>query len=722
MSEFAASDETLLLLLDEEQQRSGEAVSLSYLAQLGEVGGQACLEAMRRLEQRGLVRVDGVAGYPHESAAVVTAGGKEEAATLNVPTPLGPVAQYVEGLDDLQRAVLDDVAEQEQRIRGPAITRSDIRIRVRAHYSDATAETVTQVIADLSSRSYLQVAGEKHHGVMLRGLLASSWGLNAIHIVNGTIELLLSTPSTTKSPRRSYSWRMLRKAAALHQGTFNLACLSVTLTALGKGLFPVTDETGVGLGWVVPDDLDILLERAQGSALIHIHNVLASTSGDGDAAERTKPALAARLTNGDAPRAGDTRPASDREPPPSNFAPPPDTYDVAISYAGEDVVIAGELASLLRDRGLDVFFGEEKRAELLGRNLHDELHAIYGARSRFGILIASRHYATKPWTTLERQAMQARAFERSAEDTLLVLRLDDTPIPGLLTTMSYETPARGLERIADLVVTKLASSTAPRAAAVSSAAKPHKPLVALGPGILAEGDVIGTHGTRWTLELGTFVRGDQAVLAALGATFAAAARDDRYVVVQSLGMGAVLAAPIRWERKSSVIVVDCEVAPLHPRTSIHEDGSDLAIDMTRVPFRFDPSRRVSGVERMAQQLSFVLGWCKGGWGAGCEHGSHVPRWVRDHGQERLADFIAIEIARIAAVTYYSTLDRSDAVVFPAIERVLAVELCPPPAEGWCAADVTLRLAGLEPSWTGTIHVCLSTGHLGPKPDRGQSEP
>jgi hypothetical protein len=710
MSEFAASDETLLLLLDEQQARSGDAVSLSYLAQLGEVGGKACLEALRRLEQRGLVRVADATAYSRESAAVVTAGGKEEAAMLNVPTPLGPVAEFVGGLGDLQRAVLDDVVEQEQRIRGPAITRSDIRMRVRVHYADVTAETVTQVINDLSSRSYLQVAGENHHGVMLRGLLASRWGLNAIHIVDGTLQFL-GTRSASKSPRRNYSWRTLRKAAALHQGTFNLAYLSVTLTGLGGGLFPVTDEMGGGLGWVVPDDLDILLERAQGSALLHIHSVLASTDADGDAAERTKPALGARLASGETPRSGETRPA-----------PPPETYDVAISYAGEDVLVAGELASLLRHRGLDVFFGEEQRAELLGRNLHDELHAIYGARSRFGILIASRHYATKPWAALERQAMQARAFERSAEDSLLVLRLDDTPIPGLLATMSYETPARGLERIADLVVAKLGRSTAPRPASATSAAKPHKPLVALGPAILAEGDVIGTHGTRWTLEVGTFVRGDQAVLAALGTTFAAAARDDRYVVVQSLGMGAVLAAPIRWERKNPVIVVDCEVAPLHPRTSIHKDGSDLAIDMTRVPFRFDPSRRVSGVERMAQQLSFVLSWCKGGWGAGCEHGSHVPRWVRDHGQERLADFIAIEIARIAAVTYYSTLDRSDAVVFPAIERVLAVELCPPPADGWCAADVTLRLAGLEPSWTGTIHVCLSTGHLGPKPDRGQFQP
>ena len=46
------------------------------------------------------------------------------------------------------------------------------------------------------------------------------------------------------------------------------------------------------------------------------------------------------------------------------------TYDVTISFAGEDRPVAERLASLLVTKGLNVFYDEYERANLWGKDLY----------------------------------------------------------------------------------------------------------------------------------------------------------------------------------------------------------------------------------------------------------------------------------------------------------------------------------------------------------------
>lgn len=111
-------------------------------------------------------------------------------------------------------------------------------------------------------------------------------------------------------------------------------------------------------------------------------------------------------------------------------------FEIALSFAGEDRVYVDQVANLLRDSGVKVFYDLFEEASLWGKNLYDYLSDIYQNKALYTIMFISEHYALKLWANHERQAMQARAFQEHQE-YILPARFDDTPIPGVLPTVAY---------------------------------------------------------------------------------------------------------------------------------------------------------------------------------------------------------------------------------------------------------------------------------------------
>lgn len=111
-------------------------------------------------------------------------------------------------------------------------------------------------------------------------------------------------------------------------------------------------------------------------------------------------------------------------------------YDIAFSFAGEDRQYVDQVAALLRDSGVSVFYDRFEEADLWGKNLYDYLVEIYRNKAKYTIMFISTHYSKKLWTNHERQAMQARVFGESQE-YILPARFDDTLIPGILPTIGY---------------------------------------------------------------------------------------------------------------------------------------------------------------------------------------------------------------------------------------------------------------------------------------------
>ena len=112
------------------------------------------------------------------------------------------------------------------------------------------------------------------------------------------------------------------------------------------------------------------------------------------------------------------------------------TYDVALSYAGEDREDVEKLADALKLAGMNVFYDGYEKANLWGKDLYSHLTEVYRDQAKFCILVISENYADKQWTNLERKAAQSRAFNEN-EEYILPLRLDDTSVKGVLDTTGY---------------------------------------------------------------------------------------------------------------------------------------------------------------------------------------------------------------------------------------------------------------------------------------------
>jgi len=121
----------------------------------------------------------------------------------------------------------------------------------------------------------------------------------------------------------------------------------------------------------------------------------------------------------------------------SDAARPGDfTYDVALSFAGEQRTYVEKVAAALRRRGIRPFYDDYEKAALWGKDLYEHLDWVYQKAARYCVLFASEAYARKVWTSHERKSAQARALQ-SAGEYVLPVRFDDTEIPGLRPTVAY---------------------------------------------------------------------------------------------------------------------------------------------------------------------------------------------------------------------------------------------------------------------------------------------
>jgi hypothetical protein len=139
-------------------------------------------------------------------------------------------------------------------------------------------------------------------------------------------------------------------------------------------------------------------------------------------------------------------------------------YDVAVSFAGEDRNLVEQVVQRLHDAGVKVFYDQDQSASLWGENLVDFLHTIYSSHARYAVIFVSHHYAEKKWPRHERRSAQESAFYQESP-YILPVRLDDTDLPGLPSTIGYiDARVVGVDGISNAVVAKLsgaARATAP---------------------------------------------------------------------------------------------------------------------------------------------------------------------------------------------------------------------------------------------------------------------
>lgn len=138
------------------------------------------------------------------------------------------------------------------------------------------------------------------------------------------------------------------------------------------------------------------------------------------------------------------------------------SYDVALSFAGEDRAYVDEVANILKQESIHVFYDDFEKENLWGENLYTHLREVYSEKAKYTIMFCSKYYARKLWTNHERESAQERAF-RENKTYILPVRFDDTKIPGILDTIGYiDLRNTSADKLCKLIIRKLGRSSIAR--------------------------------------------------------------------------------------------------------------------------------------------------------------------------------------------------------------------------------------------------------------------
>jgi hypothetical protein len=130
-------------------------------------------------------------------------------------------------------------------------------------------------------------------------------------------------------------------------------------------------------------------------------------------------------------------------------------YDLALSFAKVDEVIASELAGRLIARNIKVFLDEYHTPGQWGNDIVDHLVNLFARKARYCVLLISSHYPLYSWTTEERTSTGELAL-RDAQEYILPVQLDDSDVPGIREAKGYwDLRQRSLEGIVNMLEQKL---------------------------------------------------------------------------------------------------------------------------------------------------------------------------------------------------------------------------------------------------------------------------
>lgn len=107
-------------------------------------------------------------------------------------------------------------------------------------------------------------------------------------------------------------------------------------------------------------------------------------------------------------------------------------YDIAISYATEQIDYVKEIVQLLDQYGVRTFVDYKEPERLWGEYIPEELRRVYSEESRVILIFLSKEYATKSYTRFESRIVCERSL---AGDTFLIIKMDEVTLPWLNSTI-----------------------------------------------------------------------------------------------------------------------------------------------------------------------------------------------------------------------------------------------------------------------------------------------
>lgn len=127
-------------------------------------------------------------------------------------------------------------------------------------------------------------------------------------------------------------------------------------------------------------------------------------------------------------------------------------YDFAISYAGNDKIIAEKIINMIKsDYGeFSIFFAPNEQYQLVGRDGESFFEQLF-SKSKQVIVLISESYKKKKWPRYEWDVI----LERNRENRFIPIRIDDAKILGLPSNIIYLKYDNNISEIAEICIKKL---------------------------------------------------------------------------------------------------------------------------------------------------------------------------------------------------------------------------------------------------------------------------
>lgn len=101
-------------------------------------------------------------------------------------------------------------------------------------------------------------------------------------------------------------------------------------------------------------------------------------------------------------------------------------YDFALSFAGEERILAEKFNDILLENDIAVFYDKNEQSRILGENIEDYLAPIYSSEARFVVPLLSKSYPKKIWTKFESDNFK----QRFGDNSVIPIWYSDCP-PGI---------------------------------------------------------------------------------------------------------------------------------------------------------------------------------------------------------------------------------------------------------------------------------------------------
>lgn len=131
------------------------------------------------------------------------------------------------------------------------------------------------------------------------------------------------------------------------------------------------------------------------------------------------------------------------------------TYDVALSFAGEEREYVEKVANYLNENStIKYFYDKHEVVTLWGEELVEHLHMVLSKASKYCVMFISKNYKDKVWPTHEKRSALEKQV-KSKGRYILPVRFDDTELPGLQSTIGYINAADySPEQLGELIIKK----------------------------------------------------------------------------------------------------------------------------------------------------------------------------------------------------------------------------------------------------------------------------